>query len=546
MDKLSVCVLDENNKMKYSHVHDFNLMFEEIINTINGSSVLVFVDNYYDPVDFVKTKKIRFFTGEELNFGKTSYVIWDCEFRRTFAPSNYLNYNPDQILLNVPRTIKYIRFPNKYNNELVYLPSNITHIIFGDEFNKSVDYLPQQIEYLYFGQRFNKMLENIPSTLKILLFHELGVFNQKLDNLPCCIEKMFLPITYSQSLDNLPNFLTSLELYYKYPHCLNNLPNKIEKLIFYNNDTYHKSFFTKCTPNDYHSVPEIPKYYIANSKGEYPLMYGVDRVFSRLPKSLKFLDLTFSYKLNIASEFVEFENDNKLMNKFSGLRNEIINKNLPLGEFPEDLKVLKFPANYNMIQVEKIPQKIVKLWLSNPFNKSIDKMLNCNYGTSKPRPPTLITHLIFGIEFNQFVNALPETITHLYFGNKFNKPVSNLPNSILFIRFGLCFNNTIDQLPQNIKSIEFGANFVQNINNLPNSVEEVKFCERRMQEYSEVWKKNIEVNYYYNTPIKKIPANLKKIHLNCIPNYNNNKNKDELFDKTYPNFAKYKHLANFF
>lgn len=40
--------------------------------------------------------------------------------------------------------------------------------------------------------------------------------------------------------------------------------------------------------------------------------------------------------------------------------------------------------------VEQIPQNIIRLFLSNKFNKSIDKLLNPNFGTSKPRPPTKI------------------------------------------------------------------------------------------------------------------------------------------------------------
>ena len=43
-------------------------------------------------------------------------------------------------------------------------------------------------------------------------------------------------------------------------------------------------------------------------------------------------------------------------------KKEFIKKNLPLDNLPEGLAVLKFPANYNLIQIDKIPQNIIKLF----------------------------------------------------------------------------------------------------------------------------------------------------------------------------------------
>jgi len=137
------------------------------------------------------------------------------------------------------------------------------------------------------------------------------------------------------------------------------------------------------------------------------------------------------------------------------VRKEIIKKSQILDNLPTGLEVLKYPANYNLILIEKIPQNIIRLFMSNKFNKSVDKLLNPNFGTSKPAPPTKLTHLVFGKEFNQSVNFLPSTITHLFFGSNFNKSVDRLPNSLIYISFGTNFrtnfNNTIKNLSSKIK-----------------------------------------------------------------------------------------------
>jgi hypothetical protein len=204
----------------------------------------------------------------------------------------------------------------------------------------------------------------------------------------------------------------------------------------------------------------------------------------------------------------------------------LIKKSQVLDNLPENLQVLKYPSNYNLILIDKIPQNIIRLFLSNKFNQSVDKLLNPNFGTSNPRPPTKITHLIFGQEFNQHVLYLPDTLTNIYFGNKFNKPVNNLPNSIQVISFGNYFNLSISNLPKNLIEITFGPEFNQIVNFTP-SIKIIKFSKHICLEkykiniikYGNVEKydgdEEYNYKYNYNKKIDKISTDT-KIYLPII------------------------------
>jgi len=515
---LSICTL-EGNKITYNYDNEFNITDDEIIQTMIGSKILVIVDNCNYPQDFISKKYLRFFKDEKLNLEKTTYIIWNY-----YSNGYIINFNKICILL--PETIKYIRLSNEYNGNLACLPSTITHIIFGHKYNNQADNLHFSIEYLFFGELFNKPIDNLPSCLKKLLFTQKSDFNQNLDNLPNFLEYLFLPTNYTKSLDNLPNFLTHLDLYCEYKHCLNNLPNSLEKIIFYspNKIIYSPNGII----NEYY-VPPIKKIYDPKSTNCMDIKY-IDKIFVKLPQNLKYLDLTHSYKLNLMSEFLLCE----LSDANTNVKKEKIKKNLPLDNLPKTLQILKFPANYNLIQIEKIPQNIEKLWLSNTFNSSIDRLLNCNFIVSTQKPQTKITHLIFGEEFNQSVNYLPNTLTHLYFGNKFNKSVDNLPNFLVFVSFGNNFNKTINNLPIGIIGIKFGYDFTQSINKLPFTIETIKFSNKLIDHELTT----------YSTKINKLPVNFKKIYLKNLETYIPIKNiKNKIF---YLNFEEYEKFIEYY
>lgn len=548
MELFFLCELDKNKILyetkKYS--------VEQILEKIFDSSVLVF-DNGYDTMDnFVSHKRYcRYFKDEPLNMNKTSYIIW----KRT-------EYNMDQkeniliateLLTNLPSTIKYIKFANSFNHSLDGLEEkNITHIIFGTEFNCPVDNLPWTIEYLHFGNNFNHPLENLSGCMKKIVFSASGKFNHPLDNLPNSIEYLFLPMNYSRQLDNLPNSMLNLELNYKYPHTLNNLPKSLNKFIFYYTEQKLNSKINWLNTNLTNSslntksanfiVPIIPCYYndkIANSNSNSkPEINWIEKVFVSLPPNLKYLDLTYSYKLNLLSDYVNWsaQNSNQHVQK-EILKNSQILDNLPAG-----LEVLKYPANYNLILVEKIPQNIIKLFMSNKFNKSVDKLLNPNFGTSKPAPPTKLTHLVFGDEFNHSVNFLPSTITHLFFGSNFNKSVDKLPNSLIFISFGTKFNTVINNFPHKLEEIELGPCFNQPLTNIKSNLKKIKFARYGHPGIHYLHDGETDaLKYYYNKKITNLPIETKI----CLVNYNS-ANKFLKNDDYYSIFSKVKNNIEYY
>lgn len=475
MDILSTFEKKEYNKFTFCHLSNNKLSYipnkiytiDEVIENLINTTVLIFNFDYALGYFIQNKKYLKYFENEKLNNDLTTYICFE-EYK---LRNEILNIFVGIYLLpNLPQKIKYIKFHDNYNHNIDNLAeSKITHIIFGNDFNCLVQNFPWTIEYLYFGNKFNQKLEYLPNSLIKLIFNPFSIFNQELDLLPNSIEYLFLPVNYSQKLNNLPNSLLHLELEHKYPHTLNNLPKSLSKFIFYykyesNNWNGYNCSIIKAkgftVPKLKYFYTEKDKYNEENEINVEKKVIWIEKVFVSLPPNLKFLDLTYSYKLNLLSDYIECIS--KELNPH--IKKEMIKSSQVLNNLPPNLEVLKYPSNYNLIFVENIPQNIIRLFFSNKFNKSIDKLLNPNFGTSKSRPSTRITHLVFGEEFNQTVEYLPETLTNIYFGSKFNKSIDALPNSIQVIVFGNDFNNKIVNLPYNIKEITFGYEFEQIIN----------------------------------------------------------------------------------
>jgi hypothetical protein len=496
----------EKNKLTYD---DKKYNIEYIIDNIKETIVLVLENDIYTSSSFVSDKKYyRYFVDEKHNFEKTSYVCW---LVNEYL-SNLVNTQISLVLLsNLSSQTKYIKFNYNYNQIIDMLAdTNITHIIFGNKFNQSVDNLPWTMEYLGFGYEFNQTLDNLPGSMKKIIFSANSKFNHLLDCLPSCLEYLLLPVNYKCQIDNLPNLLKYLELDSSYPNSLNNLPKSLEKFIFYHSFITMGGNIYLSNKSNIIKVPKVSCYYDKNTKID--ICY-VEKIFVSLPENLKHLDLTYSYKLNFLSDYLNYSMENLNCH----IKKKMIKNLQILDNLPTNLEVLKYPSNYNLIMVERIPQNIIRLFLSNKFNKSVDKLLNPNFGTSKPRPPTKITHLVFGDEFNQPVNYLPLTLKNIFFGSSFNKSIDNLPDSIEVLVLGTNFNKCVQNFPTNLIEITFGEEFNQSINGLKLKVKKIIFtkydtCEKYCKIiYSE--EDNMKKDYYYkfnyDKKISKIPPNAK-------------------------------------
>jgi len=138
MELFLLCELDGNKLIYERKKYSIN----EILEKINNSIVLVFNDNYDYIDEFVDRKKYyRYFTNEEFNMDKTNYIVWYSTNNNIIQQENEII--AIELLINLPQTMKYIKFNDSFNYTIDGLAeTNITHIIFGTKFNNSIDNLP--------------------------------------------------------------------------------------------------------------------------------------------------------------------------------------------------------------------------------------------------------------------------------------------------------------------------------------------------------------------------------------------------------------------
>ena len=143
-------------------------------------------------------------------------------------------------------------------------------------------------------------------------------------------------------------------------------------------------------------------------------------------------------------------------------------------------KVVKYCINNNKpLDWASLPSSLTYLKICNNFNQPLElssfKLLThlefCR-GSEFDQPlnalPETLTHLIFNGKFNQPLNALPGTLTHLIFRkySHFKKPLDALPQSVIYLEFGFesefharcLFNKPLDALPQSLTHLTFSWN----------------------------------------------------------------------------------------
>lgn len=156
--------------------------------------------------------------------------------------------------------------------------------------------------------------------------------------------------------------------------------------------------------------------------------------------------------------------------------------------------------------------------------------------------PYWITHIVFGDEYNSFVDNLPENCQHITFGKNFICNIFNWPLNLTSMCFKKCpihieipigikkleihdydncyinnlihflpasideikihnhFNNELLHLPNQLKKLFIGCNFHKSIDHVPDSIQELVLGD------------------YYKVPINKLPKSL--IYLNLGKRYN--------------------------
>jgi hypothetical protein len=136
--------------------------------------------------------------------------------------------------------------------------------------------------------------------------------------------------------------------------------------------------------------------------------------------------------------------------------------------------------------------------------------------------------IIFGSEFNQPINDLPNTIESITFGKNFNQPINNLPLNlkILNIEQGYeegKFNNPVDNLPLGLgKLIISSESFNQSLDNLPSGL---KYLEINSIMFNQPIDNlpnglvELKITGDFNQPIDNLPDSLENLDLTCDINY---------------------------
>ena len=82
--------------------------------------------------------------------------------------------------------------------------------------------------------------------------------------------------------------------------------------------------------------------------------------------------------------------------------------------------------------------------------------------------------ILFGQNFNQSIESLPQNLRELIFGDRFNQPIT-LPPNLEMLFFGIDFNQPIEVFPQSLKTLVFDWNFNQPIGPLPPNLQTLVF-----------------------------------------------------------------------
>jgi hypothetical protein len=124
--------------------------------------------------------------------------------------------------------------------------------------------------------------------------------------------------------------------------------------------------------------------------------------------------------------------------------------------------------------------------------------------------PSRLTHLTFGVYFNQSVNRLPASLTHLTFGWAFAQPVNHLPASLTYLKFGSYFNQPVNRLPASLTHLTFGWAFAQPVDHLPASLTYLKFGSNfnQLVDHLPACLTHLTFGWDFNQPVDRLPASL--------------------------------------
>ncbi len=107
-----------------------------------------------------------------------------------------------------------------------------------------------------------------------------------------------------------------------------------------------------------------------------------------------------------------------------------------------------FGEEYNQ-PIDYLPDNIKIIIFKNKFNSRVKRW------------PAKLKYLMFGNDYNQVSNNLPESLEELYFGNNFDKPLLSLPPNLRLLEIGEKYSFNLESLPDSLEYIKISSIFTQ-------------------------------------------------------------------------------------
>ena len=137
-----------------------------IKNFIRVNDIALYGPEFDEPID------LEYITG-------CKKIIFESRILSNMLVNSYIDGTENKVILNhyhnkfnqivnnlcIVKSICYIQFGRKFNQNVDNLPESLTHLEFGHEFNQNVNNLPQSLTYLKFGSDFNQSVDNLPQSL---------------------------------------------------------------------------------------------------------------------------------------------------------------------------------------------------------------------------------------------------------------------------------------------------------------------------------------------------------------------------------------------
>lgn len=303
-------------------------------------------------------------------------------------------------------------------------------------------------------------------------------------------------LNYLDCSNNLIEYIGDVPNHLSYFNCEN---NPITTLMFDSNPiiSYVLSNKSVIVDNDLHiNLLERLKNLPIKKLG---LGYYYNQSVKRLPKTITHLEFGYKFNLSIKSlksntSITNLTLDHDFNHNINSLPKNLTNLTINAGKFsksldnlPNTITHLTLGLNFNSV-IDNLPNSITHLTLGKKFNRLIDKL------------PNSITHLEFTSGNDKY--DIPSSFT---------QPLDNLPNSIIYLVLPDSYNIELTSLPNHIKYLEIGGEYEQSINALPDSIEEIIINHKTARDEMDGKFYGTNIGNLHKIHVSNLPKNLKSI-----------------------------------